>query len=61
MVHNGFNCYFSFWAIFYPFTSITAQKIKNLEKMKKKAWRYHFTIVYQKSLSNAILFLKYGV
>ena len=36
MVRNGFSCYFSFWAIFYPFTSITAQKIKNLEKMKKK-------------------------
>ena len=28
MVHNRFNCYFSFWAIFYPFTSLKAQKIK---------------------------------
>ena len=28
MARNGFNCYFSFWAIFYPFTSLTAQKIK---------------------------------
>ena len=28
MAPNGFNCYFSFWAIFYPFTSLTAQKIK---------------------------------
>ena len=28
MAHNGFNCYFSFWAIFYPFTFLTAQKIK---------------------------------
>ena len=27
MVHNRFN-YFSFWAIFYPFTSLTVQKIK---------------------------------
>ena len=35
MVHNGFNCYFSFWVIFYPFTSLTAQKNQNLEKMKK--------------------------
>ena len=25
---NGFNCYFSFWVTFYPFTSLTAQKIK---------------------------------
>ena len=28
MAHNRFNCYFSIWAIFYPFTSLTAQKIK---------------------------------
>ena len=28
MAHNRFNCYFSFWAIFYPFTSLTTQKIK---------------------------------
>ena len=28
MARNGFNCYFSFWAIFCPFTSLTAQKIK---------------------------------
>ena len=35
MVRNRFNCHFSFWAIFYPFTSLTAQKNQNLEKMKK--------------------------
>ena len=35
MAHNRFNCYFSFWAIFYSFTSLTAQKIQNLEKVKK--------------------------
>ena len=29
---NRFNCYFSFWAIFCPFTSLPAQKIK----IKKK-------------------------
>ena len=28
MARNGFNCCFSFWAIFYPFTFLTAQKIK---------------------------------
>ena len=28
MACNWFNCNFSFWAIFYPFTSLTAQKIK---------------------------------
>ena len=29
------NCYFSFWAIFCPFTPLTAQKIKILKKWKK--------------------------
>ena len=28
MTHNRCNCYFSFWAIFCPFTSLTAWKIK---------------------------------
>ena len=35
MAYNGFNCYFSFWAIFQSFTSLTAQKIKILKKQKK--------------------------
>ena len=44
MVNDRCNSYFSFWAIFYPFT---AQKIKI--KKKKNARRYHhFTYVYQK-------------
>ena len=30
------NCYFSFWAIFCPFISLTAQKIKIFKKWKKK-------------------------
>ena len=48
MAHNGCNCYFSFWAIFCPFTSVTAQKNK-LKENKKNTWKYHyFTIVYQK-------------
>ena len=29
------NCYFSFWAIFCPFTPLTAQKIKIFKKWKK--------------------------
>ena len=28
MARNGCNCYFSFWAILCPFTSLTASKIK---------------------------------
>ena len=34
MVCDGCN-YFSFWAIFCPFTSLTAQKTKIFKKMKK--------------------------
>ena len=28
MARNGCNCYFSFWAIFCPFTSLIPQKVK---------------------------------
>ena len=35
IVHDGCD-YFSFWAIFCPFISLTAQKIKIKRKMKKK-------------------------
>ena len=37
-------------------------KSQHFEKMKKNAWRYyHFTQVYQKSGSYAVLFLRYDV
>ena len=50
--------FLSFWAFFCPFTQLTVQKIKIL---KKKAWKYYlFREVYQNSLWNAILFLRYG-
>ena len=32
MVHNRCNCYFSFWPIFCPFTSLTTSKIYKSEK-----------------------------
>ena len=35
LVHDGCNCYFSFWTIFCPFTSATAWKMKISKKMKK--------------------------
>ena len=35
MVHDRCNCYFSLWAIFCPFTPLTARKIKILKKWKK--------------------------
>ena len=36
IVCDGCNCYFSFWAIFWPFTSLTAWKKKISKKMKKQ-------------------------
>ena len=36
MVRDGCNCYLSLWAIFCPFTPLTATKIKILQKWKKK-------------------------
>ena len=39
MVRNRRNCYFSFWANFCPFTSLTARKIKILQK-----WKQHLEI-----------------
>ena len=53
MMHDGYNCYFSFSASFCPFTALAAGQVKfqNHEK-KNKPWRYHhFTQVYQKSWS----------
>ena len=38
MVHDGCN-YFSFWAVFCPFTPVTPQKIKISQK-----WRKHLEI-----------------
>ena len=36
MMHDRCNCYFSFWAIFCPFTPLlTVPKNQNLNKMKK--------------------------
>ena len=35
MVHDGYNCSFSFWAIFCPFTPTNSLKNQNFNKMKK--------------------------
>ena len=35
MAHDRYNCYFSFWVIFCPFTPLTAGKNKNFRKTKK--------------------------
>ena len=61
MVCDRFNCYFSFWTIFCPFTPRTAQKRKILKKWKI-IWVYlHFTHVYQKLWSDNLRFLRYAV
>ena len=63
MVHDGCNCCFSFWAIFCPFTALTAQKVKVSKKWKKytHTWKYHHSAqVCQKSWWYAILLLGYG-
>ena len=62
MVCDGCNCCFSFWAIFCPFTLLTARKRKFQKKEKKPNARiyHHFTQVYQKSWSYTILFMRYG-
>ena len=53
--------FLSFWTIFCPFPPLTNQKIK-IWKTETTPWRYHhFTQVYQKSRSYAILFLRYGM
>ena len=36
LAHDRCNCYFSFWAIFCPFTQVATQKMKISRKMKKK-------------------------
>ena len=60
MLHDRCN-YFSFWAIFCPFTPLTAWKIKIL-KNEKNIWRYHhFTYEYQKLWSDDVQFLRYAV
>ena len=35
MARNRCNCYFSFWAIFCPFTSQQPENNKNFKKLKK--------------------------
>ena len=48
MVCAGCNCYFSFWAIFYPFTPLTAGKMKISQNWKKYLEISSFYINVQK-------------
>ena len=62
MLHGRCNSYFLFWAIFFHFYPHNSLKNENLKQMNKTPWRYHhFTQLYQKSWSCAIMFLRYGM
>ena len=60
MARDRCNCYFSFWAIFCPFTLLKAQKIKFLKKWKNTRRYHNFRQVYQKLWLDDIRFLRYG-
>ena len=61
MVCERFNCYFSFWTVFYPFTTLTAQKT-NFEKMKKAPEDIIILHMCTKIFwSDDVQFLRYGV
>ena len=60
MACDGCNFYFSFWAIFCPFTHLTAQKIKILQKWKKLLQISSFYICIKKNYDHNIWFLRYG-
>ena len=55
MACDACNCYFSFWAIFCPFTPLTAQKIKISKKMR----HHHFTHVYKKLWLDDVRFQRF--
>ena len=61
MVRDRYN-YFSFWAIFCPFTPVTARKVKIKKKMKKLPGDIIILriYVYQKLRSDVVWFLRYG-
>ena len=62
MVHDGCNSRISFWAIFCPFTPLTAQKIKNSKKWKKHLDISSFyTSLPKIMIVYAIRFSRYGV
>ena len=48
------------FGLFFALLPLWQPKKWKLQKSEKNAWRYHFTPVYQKSWSCAILLLRYG-
>ena len=59
-IRDGCNSYFSFWAIFCPFTPLTIQKNQNVKKMKKRLEISSFYTCVPKIMMKWCTFLKYG-
>ena len=59
VAHDGCIMYFTFWAVFYPFTPLTTQKVK-IKNIKKTRRYHHFTYVYQKLWSHGVWIQRYG-
>ena len=60
IVHDRYNCYFSFWAIFWTFTLLTAWKIKISKKWKKYLEISSFYTSVPKNHDYMLQFLRYG-
>ena len=61
MACDGRTCYFSFCAIFWPFTPPKSPKNQNFKKKEENSWRYHhFTQMHQKLWLDDLWFLRYG-
>ena len=60
IARDGCDFCFSFWAIFCPFTPLTAQKIKTKKKMEKTPGDVTLQHLYQKLWSHDVQFPRYG-
>ena len=61
MARDRCNCYFSFWAIFCPFTPVTCPKNQNFKKKKKYLEISSFYTCVPKVMIDDVRFLRNGV
>ena len=61
MINDSWDMEQNFLPFYTPFPTLTTQRIKILKKRKKRLEYHHLIQVYQKSWSNALLFLRYGM
>ena len=59
MVCDGCNCYFSLWAIFWPFTPLTPGKMK-ISKIWKKCLGISSLYMCITNYNDDVWFLRYG-